>query len=91
MEESNAHVQPPVPEGQSSPAAVGDGGVEQHVGEKATASGVGDDIAADDGQPQAPKALHPSQLLEGQRITGVVTRVQDSFGFIRYGGFCVLY
>ena len=29
------------------------------------------------------KMLHPSQLVEGQTLTGVVTRVQDSFGFIR--------
>ncbi len=38
----------------------------------------------DDGAPRIAKALHPSQLVEGQKVTGVVTRVQDSFGFIRW-------
>lgn len=39
-----------------------------------------------DGPTQASipiKALHPSQLVEGQTLAGVVTRVQDSFGFIK--------
>ena len=42
-------------------------------------------IPQDDTEAEAklPKALHPSQLVEGHIITGVVTRVQDSFGFIR--------
>lgn len=35
-------------------------------------------------EPAIIKALRPSQLVEGQVLTGVVTRVQDSFGFIRY-------
>lgn len=49
----------------------------------------GHETPANDGPTQEQsnipivKALRPSQLVEGQTLTGVVTRVQDSFGFIR--------